>query len=215
MTTNGFPKPQTFRCEFRQTYEPLYPLNKEETGSILADSLACPLQVVGRGTDCVYYKYLLNDTLYRLQGDSCVPFMYCNLGKEAVRLTSRKNNLKDNARACITGVWETSDYWWIQYRQSIQVKGKNYRFTTLGVLDKNMKCEMSAYLFFIRGQKIYLSSRKTLYMDKEGTRFIQVYNEKDMKEEKREMPFNLQGAPNQDAVLLNYFYIDKLKKKKI
>ena len=53
-------------------------------------------------------------------------------------------------------------------------------------------------------------------MNEEGTCFVQVYNPEDhLKEGKRELPFNLEQDRDSGNLILNYFYIKELKKKKI
>lgn len=214
LMTDKFPDPVVFRCNFKQDLLPLFPLNKGGKRYDLPDSVQCPLQIVGQGVDKLFYKYLLNDTVYSLKGDSCVPFVFCDFDNKGVQLKKRKQDLVNNERVCIIGLWETTDYWWVQYCHSIDFNESDYRFVTLGVLDKSQKSITGGYQFFIPGQKIYLNSRDRLYMDKEGTRFLQIYNEKRHKGERRELPFDLQKASDPSALLLNYFYIQMAKNNK-
>lgn len=217
LTTDGFPDPYLFRIPaFGQSPVRLLSPKKERERQLLPDSLACPLEVIGRGGNGLLYKYLLNDTLYMLKGDSCRPLFTCEMGNKKVRLGNKKQLLKENDRLCITGIWETKDYWWIQYRCNILVKEIRYRYTSMGILYKNLSIKESGYTFFIPDQTIVMNTRKPLYMNEEGTCFVQVYNPEDhLKDGKRELPFNLEQDRDSGNLILNYFYIKELKKKKI
>ena len=216
LTTDGFPDPSIFRIPaFGQPPVRFLSPEKERERWLLLDSLACPLEVTGRSENGLLYKYLLNDTVYLLKGDSCSPLFTCELGKKKVRLGDRKQLLKDNDRFCVTGIWETKDYWWIQYRCNILVKNIFYRYTSLGILNKDLSIKNSGYTFFIRDQIISLQTRKPLYMNEEGTCFFQIYNPEDhLKEGKLELPANLEKDWDSGNLILNYFYIKEPKKKK-
>lgn len=217
LLTDVFPDPVIFKVEAwgQEPVRQPFPGKKRERG-VLPDSLACPLQVVGRGKEGVFYKYLLNDTLYLLKGDICHPAFTCKMGKEGVRLGNWSHVLKQNRRLCITGLWESKDYWWIQYRSDYFVKQKLYRFTTMAVFYKDLIVKNAGYEFFILDQTITMDTRMPLYMNEERTCFLQIYDPADhQKERKRKLPYNLEEVSDKTNLILNYFYEKQLKKKHI
>ncbi len=216
LLTDEFPDPAVFKMKtFGGEVIRLPVRGKGRKPMALPDSLACPLQVVGNGAEGKFYKYLLNDTLYLLKGDSCLPVFICNMGKDGARFGSKTHALKNNRRLCITGLWETGDYWWIQYRSDYLVKEKLYRCTTMAILYKDLKIKDSGYEFFIQGQTIAMDTRFPVFLNEEGTCFLQIYDRADhLKEEKKELPYNLENAPDRDNLVLNYFYWKPIKNKK-
>ncbi|WP_298549798.1 hypothetical protein [uncultured Parabacteroides sp.] len=217
LLTDAFPDPAVFKIKaFGRNPVRLPVRGKGNKPMSLPDSLACPLQVVGNGKEGVFYKYVLNDTLYLLKGDSCLPVFTCNMGKDGVRLGNKTDVLKRNRRLCIIGFWETQDYWWIQYRSDYLVKEKLYRCTTMAILYKDLKIKDGGYEFFIQGQTIVMDTRYPLFMNEERTCFLQIYDSADhLKERKRELPYNLEKASDKTNLILNYFYSKQLKKKRI
>ncbi|WP_293732232.1 hypothetical protein [uncultured Parabacteroides sp.] len=216
LLTDEFPDPAVFRIRTFGGEPVRLPIRgKGRKPTTLPDSMACPLQVAGNGVEGRFYKYLLNDTLYLLKGDSCLPVFTCNMGKDGARLGNKTHVLKNNRRLCITGFWETKDYWWIQYRSDYLVKEKLYRSTTMAILYKDLKIKDSGYEFFIQGQTIAMDTRFPVYLNEEGTCFLQIYDPADhLKEGKKELPYNLENAPDRDNLILNYFYWVPIKNKK-
>lgn len=216
LLTDEFPDPAVFRIKTFGGEPVRLPIRgKGRKPTTLPDSMACPLQVAGNGVEGRFYKYLLNDTLYLLKGDSCLPVFTCNMGKDGARLGNETHVLKNNRRLCITGFWETKDYWWIQYRSDYLVKEKLYRCTTMAILYKDLKIKDSGYEFFIQGQTIAMDTRFPVYLNEEGTCFLQIYDPADhLKEGKKELPYNLENAPDRDNLILNYFYWVPIKNKK-
>lgn len=216
LLTDEFPDPAVFRIKTFGGEPVRLPISgKGRKPTTLPDSMACPLQVAGNGVEGRFYKYLLNDTLYLLKGDSCLPVFTCNMGKDGARLGNKTHVLKNNRRLCITGFWETKDYWWIQYRSDYLVKEKLYRCTTMAILYKDLKIKDSGYEFFIQGQTIAMDTRFPVYLNEEGTCFLQIYDPADhLKEGKKELPYNLENAPDRDNLILNYFYWVPIKNKK-
>lgn len=216
LLTDEFPDPAVFRIKTFGGEPVRLPIRgKGRKPTTLPDSMACPLQVAGNGVEGRFYKYLLNDTLYLLKGDSCLPVFTCNMGKDGARLGNKTHVLKNNRRLCITGFWETKDYWWIQYRSDYLVKEKLYRSTTMAILYKDLKIKDSGYEFFIQGQTIAMDTRFPVYLNEEGTCFLQIYDPADhLKEGKKELPYNLENAPDRDNLILNYFYWIPIKNKK-
>ena len=216
LLTDEFPDPAVFRIKTFGGEPVRLPIRgKGRKPTTLPDSMACPLQVAGNGVEGRFYKYLLNDTLYLLKGDSCLPVFTCNMGKDGARLGNKTHVLKNNRRLCITGFWETKDYWWIQYRSDYLVKEKLYRCTTMAILYKDLKIKDSGYEFFIQGQTIAMDTRFPVYLNEEGTCFLQIYDPADhLKEGKKELPYNLENAPDRDNLILNYFYWIPIKNKK-
>lgn len=216
LLTDEFPDPAVFRIRTFGGEPVRLPIRgKGRKPTTLPDSMACPLQVAGNGVEGRFYKYLLNDTLYLLKGDSCLPVFTCNMGKDGARLGNKTHVLKNNRRLCITGFWETKDYWWIQYRSDYLVKEKLYRSTTMAILYKDLKIKDSGYEFFIQGQTIAMDTRFPVYLNEEETCFLQIYDPADhLKEGKKELPYNLENAPDRDNLILNYFYWVPIKNKK-